>query len=90
MSDTTKIEAAARTYRDQCLFFLDSIANQNGFIAELLEKIKALEEEASKPRPEVAELEELVKCKDEQIEAQSNCIVRLRAELETAKSECLG
>jgi hypothetical protein len=88
MSDTTKLEAAARTYRDQCLFFLDSIANQNGFIAELLAKIKALEE--APPPPELAELQELVKCKDEQIVEQSNRIVALRAELETAKSECLG
>lgn len=83
-----KAAAACRTYRDQCLFFLDSIANQNGFIAEILAKLKALEE--APPPPELAELQELVKCKDEQIVEQSNTIVRLRAELATAKSECLG
>jgi hypothetical protein len=57
-------------------------------VAELLAKIKELEE--APPPPEIAELQELVKCKDEQIVEQSNAIVRLRAELETAKSECLG
>ena len=87
-TEDIRAAAAARTYRDQCMFFLDSIANQNGFIAELLAKIKELED-APAP-PEIAELQELVKCKDEQIEEQSKRIVALRAELETAKSEVNG
>ena len=85
-TEDIRAAAAARTYRDQCMFFLDSIANQNGFIAELLEKIKSLEE--APPPPELAELQELVRCKDEQIVEQSNTIVRLRAELEA--KQCNG
>lgn len=76
-----KVAAAARTYRDQCLFFLDSIANQNGFVAELLEKIKALENAPDQTKDErIAELEQIVREKDEQITEQSNTIRSLRGD----------
>ena len=77
-----KLQAIAETYRSQCIFFLDSIANQMAHVTELREKLADAEVKPDDRDARIAELEETVRGKDEQITEQSNRIVELRAKIE--------